>query len=103
MPGGDKLTGAGIYYGAAYTEAIYYQDQHVFVVGGANSAAQGALYLSRFASKVTVLIRGSQPTASKYLVDAMEENEKIEVLLNTDLMELKGETMRSSNWSSRIL
>ena len=92
MPGGDKLTGAGIYYGAAYTEAIYYQDQHVFVVGGANSAAQGALYLSRFASKVTVLIRGSQPTASKYLVDAMEESEKIEVLLNTDLMELKGET-----------
>jgi thioredoxin reductase (NADPH) len=92
MPGGDKLTGAGIYYGAAYTEAIYYQDQHVFVVGGANSAAQGALYLSRFASKVTVLIRGSQPTASKYLVDAMNENEKVEILLNTVLMELKGET-----------
>ena len=92
MPGGNKLTGAGIYYGAAYTEAIYYKDQHVFVVGGANSAAQGALYLSRFASKVTVLIRGPQPTASKYLVDAMNENEKIELLLNTDLMELKGET-----------
>ena len=92
MPGGDKLTGAGIYYGAAYTEAMYYQDQHVFVVGGANSAAQGALYLSRFASKVTVLIRGPQPTASKYLVDAMNENEKVEILLNTDLMELKGDT-----------
>jgi thioredoxin reductase (NADPH) len=92
MPGGDKLTGAGIYYGAAYTEAIYYKDQHVFVVGGANSAAQGALYLSRFANKVTVLIRGPQPKASKYLVDAMEANEKIEILLNTDLMELKGET-----------
>jgi thioredoxin reductase (NADPH) len=91
MPGGDKLTGAGIYYGAAYTEAMYYKDQRVFVVGGANSAAQGALYLSRFASKVTVLIRGPQPTASKYLVDAMEENDKVELLLNTDLMELKGE------------
>jgi len=92
MPGGDKLTGAGIYYGAAYTEAMYYKDKHVFVAGGANSAAQGALYLSRFASKVTVLIRGSQPTASKYLIDAMEENEKVELLLNTDLIELKGET-----------
>jgi thioredoxin reductase (NADPH) len=92
MPGGEKLTGAGIYYGAAYTEAIYYKDQHVFVVGGANSAAQGALYLSRFASKVTVLIRGSQPTASKYLVDAMEENDKVELMLNTDLMELKGDS-----------
>jgi thioredoxin reductase (NADPH) len=91
MPGGDKLTGAGIYYGAAYTEAMYYKDKHVFVVGGANSAAQGALYLSRFASKVSVLIRGQHPTASKYLIDAMEENEKVELLLNTDLMELKGE------------
>jgi thioredoxin reductase (NADPH) len=92
MPGGDKLTGAGVYYGAAYTEAMYYKDRHVFVVGGANSAAQGALYLSRFASKVTILIRGQEPTASKYLVDAMQENEKVELLLNTDLIELKGET-----------
>ena len=90
MPGADTLTGAGIYYGAAYTEAINYKDQHVFVVGGANSAAQGALYLSRFACKVTVLIRGPQPTASKYLVDAMNDNEKIEILLNTDLLEVKG-------------
>jgi len=91
MPGADTLTGAGIYYGAAYTEAMYYKDKDVFVVGGANSAAQGALYLSRFARKVTVLIRGPQPTASKYLIDAMEENEKVELSLNTDLMEVKGE------------
>lgn len=90
MPGGDALTGAGIYYGAAYTEAMNYKDQHVFVVGGANSAAQGALYLSRFASKVTMLIRGPQPTASKYLVDALNDNTRIEVLLNTDLIEIKG-------------
>jgi thioredoxin reductase (NADPH) len=90
MPGADKLTGAGIYYGAAYTEAMNYKDKDVFVAGGANSAAQGALYLTRFARKVTVLIRGAAPTASKYLVDAMEENEKLEMLLDTDLMELKG-------------
>jgi len=90
MPGADQLTGAGIYYGAAYTEALNYKDQHVFVVGGANSAAQGALYLSRFASKVTVLIRAHEPTASKYLVDAMYANEKIEILVDTDLMEIKG-------------
>lgn len=88
MPGADKLTGAGIYYGAAYTEAMNYKDQHVFVVGGANSAAQGALYLSRFAGKVTVLIRGHEPTASKYLVDAMQANDKIEILLDTDLLEV---------------
>jgi thioredoxin reductase (NADPH) len=90
MPGADQLTGAGIYYGAAYTEAMNYKDKNVFVVGGANSAAQGALYLSRFASKVTVLIRGHEPTASKYLVDALRENEKIDLLCDTDLLEVKG-------------
>jgi thioredoxin reductase (NADPH) len=90
MPGADTLTGAGIYYGAAYTEAMHYKDKNVFVVGGANSAAQGALYLSRFASKVTVLIRGPEPTASKYLVDAMYANDKLEILLNTDLLEVSG-------------
>jgi thioredoxin reductase (NADPH) len=90
MPGAAELTGAGIYYGAAYTEALNYKDQDVFVVGGANSAAQGALYLSRFARKVSVLIRGRLPTASKYLVDALEQNAKIELLCNTDLVEVKG-------------
>ena len=90
MPGADALTGAGIYYGAAYTEAMNYIDKDVFVVGGANSAAQGALYLSRFARKVTVLIRGPEATASKYLVDALNTNEKIEILLNTDLVEVQG-------------
>lgn len=90
MPGADTLTGAGIYYGAAYTEAMNYKDKDVFVVGGANSAAQGALYLTRFARKVTVLIRGPKPTASKYLVDAMNDNDKLEILLNTDLLEVQG-------------
>jgi thioredoxin reductase (NADPH) len=90
MPGADALTGAGVYYGAAYTEAMNYKNQRVFVAGGANSAAQGAIYLSQFASKVTVLIRGHEPTASKYLVDAMYANPKIEILLNTDLLEVKG-------------
>jgi thioredoxin reductase (NADPH) len=90
MPGAAELSGAGIYYGAAYTEAMNYKDRDVFVVGGANSAAQGAIYLSQFASKVRVLVRGKQPTASKYLVDALEQNEKIELMRNTDLLEVKG-------------
>jgi thioredoxin reductase (NADPH) len=90
VPGADQLNGAGIYYGAAYTEAMNYKDKQVFVVGGANSAAQGALYLSRFARKVTVLIRGHEPTASKYLVDALNANEKIEMLFDTDLVDVKG-------------
>ena len=90
MPGADALTGAGIYYGAAYTEAMNYKDGDVFVVGGANSAAQGAIYLSQFAKKVTVLVRGHEPTASKHLVDAMQSNAKIEILTDTDLLEVKG-------------
>jgi thioredoxin reductase (NADPH) len=90
MPGAAELTGAGIYYGAAYTEAMNYKDQEVFVAGGANSAAQGAIYLSRFARRVRVLIRGPQPTASKYLVDALEQNPKIELMRNTDLVEVRG-------------
>jgi thioredoxin reductase (NADPH) len=90
MPGADKLTGAGVYYGAAYTEAMNFKDKHVFVVGGANSAAQGALYLARFASKVTMLVRGPVLTSSQYLIEALEANPKIELMLNTDLMEVHG-------------
>ncbi len=97
MLGADKITGAGIYYGAAYTEATYYKDKDVFVVGGANSAAQGAIYLSRFARKVTVLIRGGEPTASRYLVDAMNDNNKIEIMLHADLHSVEGE-----NWLEKI-
>ena len=91
-PGAAELTGKGIYYGAAHTEAISYKDQEVVVVGGANSAAQGALYLSRFASKVTVLVRGPQATASVYLVEAMKQNSKIEILTETDLVRAAGDT-----------
>lgn len=92
VPGIEKFIGTGIYYGAAYTEATYYKDQPVFVIGGANSAAQGAMFLSRFASKVTMLIRRhTQEEASKYLQDAEAANPKIERLFNTELLEIHGE------------
>ncbi len=89
-PGVKELTGAGVYYGAAYTEATYYRDQPVFVVGGANSAGQGAMFLSRFASKVTMLIRRETQWSSKYLRDAEETNPKIERLFNTEVLEVRG-------------
>ena len=91
MPGADKLTGVGVYYGAAYTEAMNFKDKQVFVVGGANSAAQGALYLARFASKVNMLVRGPEIKSSYYLVEALKAHPKIELMLNTDLMEVHGE------------
>ena len=90
MPGAADLTGKGVYYGAAHTEAVYYKDQDVFVIGGANSAAQGALFLSRYARKVTVLVRGPRPVAAGYLVEAMRQNERIEILENTDLVAAHG-------------
>src|SRR5271157_1543203 len=92
VPEIDKFIGAGIYYGAAYTEATSYKNQPVFVIGGANSAGQGAMFLSQFASKVTMLIRQhTQAEASKYLLDAENANPKIERLFNTELVEIHGE------------
>lgn len=89
-PGIKELTGAGVYYGAAYTEAMYYRDQPVFVIGGANSAGQGAMFLSRYASKVTMLIRRGSQWSSKYLRDAEEANSKIERLFNIEVIEVRG-------------
>jgi thioredoxin reductase (NADPH) len=91
VPGIDDYIGAGVYYGAAYTEAMNYKDRPVFVVGGANSAGQGAMYLSRFASKVSMLIRrDSDQTMSRYLIDAVAANPKVERLLGTEIIEIRG-------------
>jgi thioredoxin reductase (NADPH) len=92
VPGVEALNGAGIYYGAALTEAAYYRGQNVFVVGGANSAGQGAMFFSRFASKVTILVRGSSLAKgmSQYLVDQIEATDNIEVLTRTEVVEAIG-------------
>jgi thioredoxin reductase (NADPH) len=70
-PGFDALTGAGIYYGAALTEARACKDQHVVIIGGANSAGQAAVYFSRFAARVSILVRGDSLTKSMshYLIE----------------------------------
>jgi len=80
--GVDQFTGAGVYYGAATTEAVSCKNQHVFVIGGGNSAGQGAVYLAQFAAKVTILIRKPDLTASmsSYLIDQIDAIENIEVL-----------------------
>ncbi len=91
LPGIERWNGAGVYYGAAHTEAANCQDQDVVVVGAGNAAAQGLLFLSKYARRVTVLIRGSEPTWSKYLDVAIRANEKIELLFNTELVEVHGD------------
>ncbi len=82
VSGVEELTGAGIYYGAALTEAASYRGERICVVGGANSAGQGAMFFSRYASKVTMLVRASSlsKSMSQYLIDQIAGTENIEVL-----------------------
>jgi thioredoxin reductase (NADPH) len=91
-PGVERLTGAGIYYGAALTEAANYRQQHVFVVGGANSAGQGALFFSRYASQVSMVVRAASlaTSMSQYLVNQIAATPNIEVLTHTDVIETLG-------------
>ena len=94
MPGIDRLTGAGVYYGAAQTEARSCEGEEVYVVGAANSAGQGAMYFSKYASKVIILVRGDSLTKSmsQYLIDQIEATPNIEVRLHTSVVEAKGES-----------
>ena len=93
LPGVSRLTGAGIYYGAALTEAAHYRGQHVFVVGGANSAGQAAMFFSRFAKQVTMLVRGTSLTKSmsQYLIDQIDGTENIDVKTNTIVLDAYGD------------
>ncbi len=92
MPGYDKFEGAGVYYGAAPSEVATYAGGHVYVVGGANSAGQGAMMFSRFADRVTMIVRGQHLEAkmSRYLVDHIKGQANIDVLLNTQVEEVVG-------------
>ena len=80
-PGFETFTGKGIYYGAALTEARSCQDQHVVVIGGANSAGQAAMHFSKYAGKVTMLVRADSLTKSMshYLIEQIAAVENIEV------------------------
>ncbi len=91
VPGVPQLVGAGVYYGAALTEAATYRGRDVFVVGGANSAGQGAMFFSRYARRVTLLVRRSSLSdMSRYLVDRIEEAANVEVLTGTVVAAVHG-------------
>jgi thioredoxin reductase (NADPH) len=94
IPGVEKLTGAGVYYGAAQTEALACTNEDVYVIGGANSAGQAAMYFSKYARKVTMLVRGDSLTKSmsQYLIDQIEATDNITVQTHSSVIEAKGET-----------
>lgn len=93
-PGVDRLTGAGVYYGASLTEAQSCKDEKVFVVGGANSAGQAAMHFSRYASEVTMLVRGDslERSMSKYLIDQIAGTSNIKVENRSEIVEALGDT-----------
>jgi thioredoxin reductase (NADPH) len=93
VPGVERLTGAGVYYGAAITEALSCHDDDVYIVGGANSAGQAAMYLSQFARSVTLLVRGDSldRSMSRYLIDEIEARDNIHVRLNSGVARVDGE------------
>ena len=93
VPGIEPFVGGSVYYGAATSEAVHYQGGKVFVIGGANSAGQGAMFLSRFASEVTILIRADslKESMSQYLIDQIEETENITLRVNTEVAAVAGD------------
>jgi thioredoxin reductase (NADPH) len=81
VPGIDRFQGAGVYYGAGSTEALSCQNEDVYIIGGANSAGQAAMFFSRYARKVVMLVRGTSlaATMSQYLIDQIEATPNIVV------------------------
>jgi thioredoxin reductase (NADPH) len=92
VPGVEPLVGGSVYYGVATSEAVHYKGKNVFVIGGANSAGQGAVFLSRYASQVTMLIRGDslEKSMSQYLIDQIDGTENITVLVHTEVTAADG-------------
>jgi thioredoxin reductase (NADPH) len=91
-PGVLELTGAGVYYGAATTEAQVCSNQRVLVIGGGNSAGQAAMYLSRFATEVQIVVRRDslRDTMSQYLIEQIEKTPNIRLRVRTALERVEG-------------
>ena len=92
-PGCDQMLDAGVFYGAALTEAEACKDQDVYIVGGANSAGQAAVYLSRYARSVTMLVRAGslEQSMSYYLIQQIAGIDQITVRTCTEVAEVQGE------------
>lgn len=93
LPNEDRFLNLGLFYGAGASEAPMCQDEHVYVVGGGNSAGQAAMYFSRYAKQVTMLVRGGNLAASlsQYLLERITQTSNIEVLFNAQVTDLSGD------------
>jgi thioredoxin reductase (NADPH) len=93
IPSLDRLVGMGVFYGAAGAEAPAMAGEEVYVVGGANSAGQAALYLARFAARVTLLVRGDSLAASmsNYLITQLQATSNVDVRLHSRVVDGHGE------------
>ena len=95
VPGEAEFTGAGVSY-CATCDGAFFSDIEVFVVGGGDTAFQEALFLTKFASKITIIHRRDAFRATKILQDKVENHEKISFLLNSRVKEIKGDGIVSS-------
>ena len=89
VPGEEELLGAGVHF-CATCDGPFYKGRHVAVVGGGSSAAEESLFLTRFADKVTLLVRGEALKTAPLVVDKIRDNDKIEVRYNTEIRQLDG-------------
>jgi thioredoxin reductase (NADPH) len=93
VPGIERVQGAGVYYGAAMTEAVSCKGEDIYIVGGANSAGQAAVFFAQHARRVVMLVRGNSLAAgmSQYLVEQIQQTSNIAVELNSQVVEVFGE------------
>jgi thioredoxin reductase (NADPH) len=93
VPGIERVQGAGVYYGAAMTEAVSCKGEDIYIVGGANSAGQAAVFFAQHATRVVMLVRGNSLAAgmSQYLVEQIQQTSNIAVELNSQVVEVFGE------------
>jgi len=93
IPGAERLQGSGVYYGSAMTEAMASKDEDIYIVGGANSAGQAAMYFSKYARRVVMVVRGGSLSASmsQYLIDQIKNTPNIQVETHARVVEVFGD------------
>jgi thioredoxin reductase (NADPH) len=93
VPGAERLQGSGVYYGSAMTEAMACKDEDVYIVGGANSAGQAAMYFSKYARRVVMVVRGGSLSSSmsQYLIEQIKNTPNIQVETNARVVEVFGD------------